>query len=367
MRRSWDMIDQRFPKITNVTTAEVGDLVTRLQSYQRLLASGTALREGLERIVSGRTGALIAIGSTPEVEALCVGGFLLDATFTPTALRELSKMDGGVVVTADLSRIVRAGVHFAPDPSIPTDETGTRHASADRLGKQTGVPVVTVSASMSTIALYLDGRRHVVERPEVLIARSNQAFEALARYHVRLRDVTSALSALEVSDQVTVRDVATVAQSLELVRRLAAEVGGYVTLLGADGRLLDLQLHEATGGSDLLGELLQHDYGSDAVLDLSAVANLADDELIDPATVAAALGFDSPAKRLTPRGLRQLSSINGLPDGLAPRLLDHFGGLQGVLAASFTELTEVDGIDDVVARAVRDGLVRLTEAAYRLD
>ncbi len=342
----------------------------RLRRYQALMAPGTPLREGLNRIVNGRTGALIALSDSPSVRAVSTGGFALDTPFAPTSLRELSKMDGGLVVTEDLTRIVRAGVHFAPDPSIETAETGTRHASADRLAKQTGAPVVTVSASMATIALYLDHARHVVERPEALVARSNQALNALARYNERLREVTDALSALEVSDQVTVRDVAVVAQRLELVRRLAAEVSGYVVLLGAEGRLLDLQLQEATVGSAHLATHLQLDYHPDDMpdaTDLSSLTDLPEEQLLDLSSVASTLGLGALDCRLSPRGLRQLLQINRLPATLAPRLLDHFGGLQGVLAASRADLVGVEGVGDARARAIRDGLMRLTEAAYRIS
>ena len=343
--------------------------ITHLRHYQALLAPGTALRDGLERIVSGRTGALIALGASPAVAAVCTGGFHLDTPFAPTALRELAKMDGGIVVTQDLSRIVRAGVHFAPDPGIATAETGTRHASADRLSQQTGVAVVTVSASMSVIALYLNGERHLVERPDALAARGNQALSALGRYHERLRAVTETLSALEVSDQVTVREVAVVSQRLELVRRLADEVAGYVVQLGAEGRLLELQLHEVTAQTGDLGRQIQLDYPppqAPQAVDPASLSGLSDDELLDLGTVSASLGLGPLDSRVSPRGIRQLLQISQLPPGLAPRLLEQFGGLQGVLAASQSDLVEVDGVTEASARLIRDRLLRLTEAAYQI-
>src|SRR5271155_4217351 len=96
------------------------------------LAPGTALRDGLERILRGRTGALIVLGYDDSVEAICDGGFSLDVRYAPTRLRELCKMDGAVVLSTDGSRILRANVQLVPDPSIPTDESGTRHRSAAR-------------------------------------------------------------------------------------------------------------------------------------------------------------------------------------------------------------------------------------------
>src|ERR1700709_2397237 len=79
------------------------------------LPPGTALRDGLERILRGRTGALIVIGHDDNVEAICDGGFSLDVPYAPTKLRELSKMDGAVVLSTDGSRILRANVQLVPD------------------------------------------------------------------------------------------------------------------------------------------------------------------------------------------------------------------------------------------------------------
>lgn len=341
--------------------------VTRLRRHRALVAPGSPFRDGLDRIVSGRTGALVVLGHNRVVEAAASGGFRIDVEFTPTALRELAKLDGGIVVSSDLSRILSAGVQFMPDPAVPTAETGTRHRTADRLSQQAGVGVVTVSASMSTIALYLDGRRHVVERSEVEISRANQALNTLARYRERLRDATDLLSGLEVSDQVTARDVAMAAQRLELVNRLADETTGHVVALGVDGRLVSLHLHELTLDLAGLGPQLESDYRRDDEADamrLGDLAGLSDDQLLDVATVCRTLRLGSPEAKLTTRGARQLAQIHRLPAGVAARLLEHFGGLQGVLGATRAELCEVEGIGEVRARAIRDDLLRVTEAAY---
>src|SRR5690606_10477460 len=139
------------------------------------LAPGTALRDGLERILRGRTGGLIVLGFDDRVAELCDGGFELDVEFAPTRLRELSKMDGAVVVSTDGSRIVRANVQLVPDPSIPTVESGTRHRAAERTAIQTGYPVVSVSQSMSIVSVYVDGRRHVINDSATILSRANQA------------------------------------------------------------------------------------------------------------------------------------------------------------------------------------------------
>ena len=339
----------------------------KLGTHLALIAPGTALRDGLERIVHGRTGALIVLGHGPAVEAISTGGFAIDVALSATALRELAKMDGAILLDADLSRIVHAGVHLMPDAQVPTDEAGTRHRTADRVSRLTGIPVVTVSASMSTIALFIDGRRHVVQRPEHLLSRANQALATLSRYRDRLAEAAGRLSALEIQDTVTVRDVTLLAQRLEMVRRLQAEIDDYVTELGVDGRLVQLQLQELVVGLDQLATALERDYAqSDRPLTLAALARVGTDELLDPVRVSTRIGFPvgSLETRVHARGYRQLAHIGRVPVDVATRLVEHFGSLQGLFGATTADMVAVEGVDYTMARRIREGLVRLTETAF---
>lgn len=337
-----------------------------------MVAPGTELREGLERILRGRTGALVVIGEDPEVEALSTGGFALDVPFTATGLRELAKMDGAIVLDAGVNRILSAAVHLMPDPSIPTDESGTRHRTADRVARQTGLPVISVSASMHIIALYLDSTRHVLEDAGAIIGRANQAIATLERYRSRLDEVSDALSALEIEDLVTVRDVAAVAQRLEMVSRIAAEIDTYVLELGTDGRLLALQLEELISGVDAERELVIRDYqpsgrrGRTVESVLADLSEIPSSDLVDLTNVAQALRIgagDSLDQPLTPRGYRLLARVPRLPHTVVDRLIDHFGTLQKLLAASIEDLQTVEGVGDLRARGVRDGLSRLAESS----
>ena len=231
-----------------------------LRSTLAAVAPGGELRDGLERILRGRTGALIVLGFDQTVESICSGGFVLDVEFSATRLRELAKMDGAVVVDAGISRILRAAVQLLPDVTIETSESGTRHRTAERVAKQTGLPVVSVSASMRIIALYVGGQRHVIEDSTTILSRANQALATLERYKSRLDEVSGTLSALEIEDLVTVRDVSAVVQRLEMVRRISEEIEGYVVELGTDGRLLTLQLDELVGGIGSDRALIIRDY-----------------------------------------------------------------------------------------------------------
>jgi diadenylate cyclase len=352
-----------------VAGIERSDDVMRLRATLALIAPGTPLRDGLERILRGRTGALIVLGNDRTVESLTTGGFVLDVPFTATGLRELAKMDGAIIVDKDLTRILRAAVHLMPDQRIPTDETGTRHRTADRVAKQTGHPVISVSQSMQIIAAYVGETRHVLEDSGQILSRANQALATLERYKLRLDEVSTTLSALEIEDLVTVRDVAVVAQRLEMVTRIAREIEDYVLELGTDGRLLSLQLEELVTGVDAERELVIRDYvgtgrkARSAEALLAHLESLSPTELVDPLAVAKALALGEHLDAaVAPRGYRLLAKVPRLPAPVVDRLVEHFGTLQKLLSAGVDDLQAVDGVGELRARSVREGLSRLAES-----
>jgi diadenylate cyclase len=334
------------------------------------LAPGTALRDGLERILRGRTGGLVVLGYDPAVESICDGGFQLDVEFSATRLRELSKMDGAVVLSTEADRILRANVHLVPDPTIPTEESGTRHRTAERTGIQTGHPVISVSQSMSIVSVYVDGRRHVLSHSATILSRANQAMATLERYKSRLDEVAQVLSALEIEDFVTLKDAMTVVQRLEMVRRISEEIAWDVVELGTDGRLITLQLDELVGGMEAYRELILLDYlPADHPVDTAAAAldQLSGSELLDLTAVAGCCGYplapEALEEQVSPRGHRLLAQVPRLPTGVQSRLVAHFGTLQALMAATVDDLRDVDGVGDARAQVVREGLSRLAESS----
>jgi diadenylate cyclase len=337
----------------------------------RLVAPGTQLREGLDRILQARMGALIVVGDGPEVLSVCSGGFLLDAEFTPQRLSELAKMDGAIILASDTSRVARANVHLVPDPNVPTSETGTRHRTAERVGRQLDVPVITVSEDMSLVAIHRRGEKHTLEPIPRVLARADQALQILGRYKARLDAVSGSLSALEVEDLVTVRDVATVLQRAEMVRRIAEEIEGYVIELGADGRLVMLQLEELIGGVEEDRRLVAKDYYQSAddfelASAMHLLAQLEDEDLLDLSLVAAVLHLDPEIGidgALQPRGFRLLHKIPRLPELVSDHVVDRFSNLQKIMRAGLADLTEVEGVGEVRAKAIKEGLSRLAETS----
>jgi diadenylate cyclase len=297
-----------------------------LRATLAAVAPGTELRDGLERILRGRTGALIVLGSDRTVESLATGGFPLDVEFSATRLRELAKMDGAIVCDREASRILRAATQLVPDPTIETSESGTRHRTAERVAKQTGYPVISVSQSMRIVALYVDGRRHVLEDSSAILSRANQALQTLERYKNRLDEVTGTLSALELTGGL--------GNDRELVIR------DYLPL-----SRVTLTVDEAMAA---LEELT-----STELLDLSAGAK----------AVGFAVGGDALDSAVSPCGYRLLTKVPRLPGAIVDRLVDHFGSLQKLLAANLEELMDVEGVGEGRARAVREGLSRLAESS----
>jgi len=355
-----------------LVSTDRSDDTLRLRATLASIAPGTSLRDGLERVLRGRTGALIVLGNDKTVESISTGGFTLDVPFTATGLRELAKMDGAIILDHEATRILRAGVHLMPDPSIYSEETGTRHRTADRVARQSGFPVISVSQSMQIIAVYVGEIRYVLEDSGQILSRANQALATLERYKLRLDEVSSTLSALEIEDLVTVRDVAVVAQRLEMVTRIAREIEDYVLELGSDGRLLSLQLDELVTGVDLERELVVRDYlpngrrGRKAEDILTQLEGLTASELVDIATVARALGLGTGEHldgAVTPKGYRLLAKVPRLPGTVVDRLVDHFGSLQKLLSAGIDDLQAVEGVGELRARSVREGLSRLAESS----
>ncbi|MDP1820051.1 MAG: DNA integrity scanning diadenylate cyclase DisA [Acidimicrobiales bacterium] len=343
-----------------------------LLSALTVVAPGTQLRAGLDRILQASMGALIIVGDGPDVLNICSGGFLLDAAFSPQRLSELAKMDGAIILAADASRIARANVHLVPNPNVSTSETGTRHRTAERVARSINVPVISVSEDMAVVAVYARDQKHALEPIPRLLTRTNQALQTLERYKDRFVEVAAQLSTVEVEDLVTVRDVVSVLQRAEMVRRVAEEIELDIIELGVDGRLVRLQLEELMGGVDDDRRLVIKDYfheDSSWHIDeaLAALADLGTEDLLDLKAVGAALHLPDAKldldENLQPRGYRLLAKIPRLPELVIERIVVRFTSLQKIMRATIDDLDDVSGVGQTRARAIKEGLSRLAEAS----
>jgi diadenylate cyclase len=343
---------------------------SRLVRALEMVAPGTALREGLDNILHARTGGMIVIGDPDELAFLFSGGIKLDLDYSPAFLYELAKMDGAIVLNSNATKIVYANVQLTPDPTILTLETGTRHRTAARVAKQTDALVIAISERREVVSLFVDAIKYILENIPVVLAKANQGLATLDKYRSRLDQVSTRLTALEFEGGVTLHDVLTVLQRAELVTRMASEIERHIVELGSEGRLIEMQLDETMVGVSADKAALVHDYLIDDTNEgyqsaLDQLVRLSHQDLLDFGRLAELLGYDRKLNTLdypvSPRGTRILGRIPRLPKLVVERIVEEFGGLEELLAATDGELETVEGVGDIRAKDIREGLRRQQE------
>ncbi|MHB1343988.1 MAG: DNA integrity scanning diadenylate cyclase DisA [Thermoleophilia bacterium] len=342
----------------------------RLVAALQLVAPGTAIRDALDNILRSRTGGLIVFADDDQVGPIMTGGIPIGVELAPMILYELAKMDGAILVDRDGSRITHANIHLMPDPSISSIETGTRHRTAERVAKQIDALVVSISAARDVISLYIDGTRYVLEEIRVILVKANQALQTLEKYKSRLNQVSTSLSALEFEDAVTLYDVLSVLQRSEMVLRIAREIERYIIELGAEGRLIRMQLEELLVDvrDDQRSVLLDYlpDFADHSVEEVARTTSLLhSDELLSLARVGQLLGYaadiDALELHVSARGYRMLGKIPRLPKGVIANLVGRYASLEDILNAPTDELAEVDGVSPARAHDIKEGFLRLRE------
>ena len=346
----------------------------KIQKMLQIVAPGTALYEGLENILRARTGALIVVGGDkPDVLELVRGGFKVDCDFSPLAIYELAKLDGAVILTSNADKIIQANVHLMPDTSIHSIETGLRHSTAERVAKSTSALVIAISHRRNIITLYSGHTRYVLSEISVVLAKANQALQTLDNYRKSFDKALTYLTILEFEDEVTSNEVTSAIQRYELMRRVADEVSSYIIELGNEGRLVSMQLDELVTGTYDEIEYLLMDYLSESTPEavkktMDAVAGLDFEDVLDLAVMAKVVFQNTPGTVLdadmVPRGYRALSGISRLPMTIIHNIVDEFKSLQSIMDATVEELDDVEGIGEVRAKAVKEGLERLSEQVF---
>jgi diadenylate cyclase len=334
------------------------------------IAPGTDLRQAFEDVIRSREGALIVIGDPEGLSFLYSGGMKLDLAFTPQLLYELAKMDGAIIVNSELTKLAYANVQLMPDPTIPSNETGTRHRTAERVAKQTGALVISISQQRSTISVYTGPVRYQLEPVAEVLAKTNQALATLQTYRHRLDQVLTRLTALEFQNAVVLDDVLVVLQRAQMTVRMAAYIERDCVELGSEGRLIRMQLSEHVGEVPSERDAVVRDYHADDSDErvASAVKGLDDlryGELLETERIAAVLGYPADINPLdhsvSPRGFRVLSHIPRLPSQVVRQVVADMDGLESIVRASQRDLEAIAGVGAVRAREIREGLRRLQE------
>jgi diadenylate cyclase len=338
----------------------------------RLIAPGTALREGLDNVLGAKTGALIVMGYDESVKEIVDGGFHIDCPFTPAHLYELAKMDGAIILSNDGKKILYANAQLVPHSSIPSTETGIRHRTAQRTAKQTGKLVVSISQRRNIITLYKGNFRYALKDIGVILTKANQAIQTLEKYKSVLDQTTTNLTALEFEELVTLSEVALVLQRVEMVLRIKREIETYIHELGTEGRLISMQLEELVADVEEEAELLIKDYCVNPDMNPQIVfkelKKLSADDLLEHGHLVRILGYPAhiniQEEAVLPRGYRILHKIPRLPSNVIHKLVARFETLSRIMMATIEELDDVEGIGDVRARTIKEGLKRIQEQVF---
>lgn len=339
----------------------------------RLIAPGTAFREGLDNVLGAKTGALIVMGYDDRVQEIVDGGFYIDAPFSASNLYELAKMDGAIILSNDGKRILYANAELVPNSSIISTETGIRHRTAQRTARQTGKLVISISQRRNVITLYKGNSQYALKDIGVILTKANQAIQTLEKYKSNLDQSTTDLSALEFEELVTLNEVAMVLQRVEMVLRVKREIERYINELGTEGRLISMQLDELVSKVEEEAFLLIKDYSSD--LDhpmpdevFEELKKLSADELLEHVYLVRILGYTNhiniTEETVSPRGFRILNKIPRLPTNVIDKLVHYFETLPRILLASIEELDEVEGVGYVRAQTIKEGLKRIQEQVF---
>lgn len=208
-----------------------------LAQVLKLIAPGTELREGLENILRTNTGALIVVGDSQEVLNIVDGGFNINEKYSPSKLYELAKMDGAIVLSSDLKKILYANTQLIPSPTISTKETGTRHRTAERVAKQTGELVISISQRRNVITVFKNNFRYTIEEPTRILSKANQALQILERYKTAFDSRLSILNEYEFNDIVTLDNVINCIQRAEMAMMVVDEIKHSIYELGEERKI----------------------------------------------------------------------------------------------------------------------------------
>lgn len=339
----------------------------------RRFAPGTPLRTAAEIVMSQGTGALVVIGTGPQVDAVCTGGFILDdASFTAQRLAELAKMDGGIVVDDRKGKILSANVHFMPDPDIPTDETGTRFRTAERLAQQTGFPVLAVSEEGHLLAVVFSKTgRFALQSVTELLGEANQRLQSIERLRTQFDESVARLSRYEADHLASMREAVVVIQRAAVIRRLAKGLDTISAELGDAASLISLQAADLVEGVVEIAELVNIDYqrrkprrGQSV---FTAIDKLDEDDVFDIELLADAIGLEPLDEHAAPRGARAIADVPRIPEGVADAILRKFGSYDRLMQASVEDLAKVDGVGRTRAQTVRAYLNQVSDAGITAD
>ena len=324
------------------------------------LLPGEPLRLGVDLIANKGTGGLIVVGTSNKLEKISSGGLNLhNCEYTPEMLSELAKMDGAIIVSEDVKKILKANVHLNPNDKIQTSETGTRHRTAQRTSSETNLPVIAVSEESSLIKVFNNYSVTELEESNIILGRVNESLQSIDRMRRRFDEAVATLGELEIENSLTNQEFLEVIQRGELLTRLASQVRHEATKLGSDAGLIMIQIESLESGVTNTLNLVLKDHLSGskfrtpnkALIEISQLSYQELNSVDYLGTILSKLPLDDIS---VPKGYRVLARLPDLPDNLHNSIVQKYKSLPKLLLAPTEKLYEIDGIGRNRAQQLRD-------------
>lgn len=306
----------------------------------KMVAPGTSIRSALDDLLNAEMGALIVI-ENGKVQPIVEGGFKINSKFTPQKIVELGKMDGAIIISRNVKKILRANVMLFPKLEIPSKETGTRHKAAERTSKQTGAIVLAISERKRKITLYYGDKRHELRKSSEVLRRASENMQILEKQRESLNEIMLDLNVLELQKMVTINDVSKLVQSFEILKRISEVIKKHLIELGREGVIVSSRLKSLTRGLDREEEFVLRDYFGSRYSEIEKNLEKLDlDTLLEIQDISDILFDGAYDRKISPRGLRILKKTN-IPERYIDSLVAHFESLDKILSARYEDLMRV--------------------------
>lgn len=328
-----------------------------LLEHIRKVSPGTALRTVITDLIRADLGALIVF-ETPEIEKIVEGGFRVNCRFTPQRLFELCKMDGAIVVSSDLRRIIHANVLLIPDPTIPTNETGTRHKAAERTARQINTFVIAISERKKKTTLYLNNLKYYLRATEEVFRDISNTIQILEKQREIFDELLSKLNILEVSNMASIGDVCKIIQRAEIILRNSETLKKDFIEAGKEGNLMNIRFRELTKGIEKKEADIIRDYVKLSVKKTKTLLeNLSFEGLLELESIARLIFERKLEETASPRGFRFMSELN-LTEREATMLSNSYTNLSEMMNDGTNKMEEILKNNTI---NVKEGMNKLRE------
>lgn len=310
--------------------------------YLKKVSPGTPLRTVIDDLIKGQLGALIMFDS-PEIKKhnIIEGGFRVNCRFTPQKLFELCKMDGAIIVSHDLKRILYANVLINPDSTLSSAETGTRHKAAERAAKQLKTFVIAVSERRKKVTLYFSGSRYYLKSSSELLNDVSTNLQVLEKQREIFEERISNLNILEMSELVSISDVCKTIQRAEMILKISESIKRNFTELGKEGNIMHMRYRELLRNVERIENDILRDYST---LNLkktkTLLSNIAFDGLLDLEAIGRLIFQENIEKQVSPKGYRFLSHLP-LSEKEISQIVNKFKNLDKIMKSDSSQLEEI--------------------------